>query len=682
MKNRRVFAILLSVLMVVALLPATAFADLSDWGEFDTESPTTFNVTKKDIDDYSQLEELVTADGIETIVIKTNINTSDLSKFQKLGHTIQEGGVAFDDVRVPRIQATSKDIASGRPVQKLPKYDPDAIIDEAFHPSKFDSGYTLKVNDAHSIMQNFWWVTDVTYIYDGSSNTVRIDHQVEDADGTLMLQYASQRPNSKVSKDGQYVKISGIDSPDFTRTLYNAYYQYNGAVWAFTTLNNQQSSPFALFLSYRYALDATFLSAVNIDLPYVTLGSVEITKEDPDNKPLAGAEFKIYEYDENAQGTIGAEAKRFDPDSKTWVDVGTVTTGADGKVTVVGLATGSYHVIETKAPNGCMINESDKDHIVFISGANGTHKLDFEGGEGTQVTINKQETYFEPNWEGNAAAPDPEDPSGKTFLPIDLLTPDGVVNTESKTANSYGMDVFFRGKKDANDNPGLVTFSNATIAQTIDESALNTPTYTLKVGNIEKTFTKLTGDDENTCLLAYINKELIGNDVIDSADARAMVTVTANVDAVYIPNNNTVAKTTFTNEYIPYEVTVNKSWINDTPAQRGEYLDVQLLQDGKAYGDPVRLTEAEKWTYTWKNLPGNHTYKVAEPVVPENYVMGSQTTEDPGATVIKITVDITNTYVPSAAETFDNSKILIIVSCTMVLAVCFLALKMRKTASK
>ena len=62
--------------------------------------------------------------------------------------------------------------------------------------------------------------------------------------------------------------------------------------------------------------------------------------------------------------------------------------------------------------------------------------------------------------------------------------------------------------------------------------------------------------------------------------------------------------------------------------------------------------------------------------------MGSQTTEDPGATVIKITVDITNTYVPSAAETFDNSKILIIVSCTMVLAVCFLALKMRKTASK
>ncbi|MBQ9911591.1 MAG: Cna B-type domain-containing protein, partial [Firmicutes bacterium] len=105
-------------------------------------------------------------------------------------------------------------------------------------------------------------------------------------------------------------------------------------------------------------------------------------------------------------------------------------------------------------------------------------------------------------------------------------------------------------------------------------------------------------------------------------------------------------------------------------------------QDGKAYGDPVRLTEAEKWTYTWTNLPGNHTYTVAEPIVPENYVMGSQTTKDPGATVIKITVDITNTYVPSAAETFDNSKILIIVSCTMVLAVCFLALKMRKTASK
>jgi hypothetical protein len=652
MKNRRVFAILLSVLMVVALVPASVFADTPAH----TINASGICTITGDINSYADLEELVENPSITSIVIKGNVLTNDLGALRHLGD-----GNPVDLTRIiPRINLDPDNLMENDKVAYPARYLP------AYVSGAFAESHGVNSISGHAFLQDYYWSAPVTYLYGiGRDNFVTIEHQVEDENNVLMLPFAS---NTSVFDEvqGDKIYIKHITAPrDAITHTYTSKILYVDVLHGetYNSAAGTSGSPFKISQSYNYNIVPTFYSAINIDLPYVTVGSVEITKEDPDHNALKGAEFKIYEYDENAQDTIGAEAKRYDPNSGAWVNVGTVTTGDDGKVTVAGLATGRYHIIETKAPENCMINEADKDHTVFVSGGSGTNKLDFAGGEGYSLSFNKEESSFTPNWAGNAAA----------GLPIDLVP--GAGNTEGPhAAMEYAMDVFFKAGGTA------VSFNNATIANTIDSSAINSPSYTLTVGTITQTFDNLTGTDG---VLAYINNELIGNGVIDSENARDMVEVTANVDAVYIPNGNAVAKTTFTNEYIPYTVTVNKSWVNDSPEQRGEYLDVQLMQDGKAYGDPVRLTgDGDTWTYTWNNLPGNHTYTVAEPNVPENYVMGSQTTKDPGATMIQVTVDITNTYVQSAAETFDNSKILIMVSCTMVLAVCFLALKMRKTASK
>ena len=63
-------------------------------------------------------------------------------------------------------------------------------------------------------------------------------------------------------------------------------------------------------------------------------------------------------------------------------------------------------------------------------------------------------------------------------------------------------------------------------------------------------------------------------------------------------------------------VTVNKAWSDQDNKfkTRPEKVTVQLMADGKAYGEPVELTEADKWTYTWTELPANQEGKVAVPV--------------------------------------------------------------------
>ena len=53
------------------------------------------------------------------------------------------------------------------------------------------------------------------------------------------------------------------------------------------------------------------------------------------------------------------------------------------------------------------------------------------------------------------------------------------------------------------------------------------------------------------------------------------------------------------------DVTVYKKWAEGVPADI-DSVTVQLYADGKAYGDAVELSEANGWTYTWKNLNKCH----------------------------------------------------------------------------
>jgi len=89
-------------------------------------------------------------------------------------------------------------------------------------------------------------------------------------------------------------------------------------------------------------------------------------------------------------------------------------------------------------------------------------------------------------------------------------------------------------------------------------------------------------------------------------------------------------------------VTVEKEWRDNGNADgnRPETLQVQLMADGEAFGDPVTLTAADAWTHTWEDLVA---YKEGEPikftveeVVPAAYKQVYVDNPEPG--------DVTNGY--------------------------------------
>ena len=60
-----------------------------------------------------------------------------------------------------------------------------------------------------------------------------------------------------------------------------------------------------------------------------------------------------------------------------------------------------------------------------------------------------------------------------------------------------------------------------------------------------------------------------------------------------------------TNTYNQKDLTVKKVWVDYENAYhtRPEILEVQLYQNGAAYGGPLKLSDANQWTAGWKNLP-------------------------------------------------------------------------------
>ena len=111
-----------------------------------------------------------------------------------------------------------------------------------------------------------------------------------------------------------------------------------------------------------------------------------------------------------------------------------------------------------------------------------------------------------------------------------------------------------------------------------------------------------------------------------------------------------------TNTYVPDQthLTVTKYWDDENNKDRilPKTIKVQLYANGQKSGDVVELSEANKWTYTFSNLPENSkgkaiSYTVREVEVPQGYVV-TETVQD-GNNII-----LTNSHKSTTPPTTPN----------------------------
>lgn len=115
---------------------------------------------------------------------------------------------------------------------------------------------------------------------------------------------------------------------------------------------------------------------------------------------------------------------------------------------------------------------------------------------------------------------------------------------------------------------------------------------------------------EGQKLYYYIKETSTGNyttsysyEYIDSEDP------SKGINLVTVTNTPTTPTTV--------DITVKKEWVGYDQNSYADYqVEVQLLQNGRDYGNPITLSASSdtntSWSYTWQNLPSGYKYSVGE----------------------------------------------------------------------
>jgi len=741
MKRKVFLALVLALVLLFSVVPASASSVTPPEGQVAGDS----YIITGDVTSFEQVNLFIRE--YPEVVITGNVLTNDFAAFD---------GWGSESIAAVRVVQT----ATGHgeyPTKILPAYN-----------GGFSLSRNTRMSVGHTFSQDYKWETGLRYVYALNGNNtkaVTIDHEVVDENGQKMLVNATTVVNTEKNADNI---IRMTFTPDDNGIVKYARVIYNNVISAWTNEGPEEGSAFSISKSYRYDLSPVWYSSVKLDLNPTVLGGFKIVKTDStnDKTPLSGAKFKVYT---DASCTTETEATRYDAGTDSWVAVGEVTTGSDGTVTVTNLKAGTYYVKETEAPAHYIIDDARAKTVTVETP---TVSLSLTGGEGTTLAnIDADSVTARSTWNDFGAI------EGKTnTLPLIKDTA-----TSSASAADYDADVFIKG----GGNTVSVTSDGSISADELVNAyaELGGAKFNVTVGNaVVETV------DTVAEAVQYVNNTLIANGFIDKEGYRNHVSITPTVTKlIYAPKSNANVNTveftdtatidftvnkSWINETLPqrgeyiqvqlykilagtedpgspwgdpvelnednnwsytwtdldpnadykveevevpvgyelvdteYEVgktedgriritaemtnsqivdvEVNKSWFNDTPAQRGEYLIVQLYCDGEPYGDPIELTEKEGWSYRWEGLEGGHKYTVDEPQVPADYV---KKIVDPKAGVdeetgrVLITCEISNTHADSPI-TFDDSTILICLSVALIIAVAYLAIKIKQTPTK
>lgn len=125
-----------------------------------------------------------------------------------------------------------------------------------------------------------------------------------------------------------------------------------------------------------------------------TTGTVELTKQDQNGSALKNVKFELYKKDFNSDGTLPTEGwkkvESTSPDNGNNTSL-TLTTGADGKITLANLPAGTngtqYKLVEVSAPAGYIVNQTP---LYFKVNRNFT--LSWNNAEGDQNDCNNKNT--------------------------------------------------------------------------------------------------------------------------------------------------------------------------------------------------------------------------------------------------------------------------------------------------
>ncbi|MBC2260487.1 Cna B-type domain-containing protein [Listeria sp. FSL L7-0091] len=436
-------------------------------------------------------------------------------------------------------------------------------------------------------------------------------------------------------------------------------------------------------------------SEVNTVVPL----KLNILKQDDISKvALTGYEFKTYYTDENGKADLTKPVKDINGNEITITD----TTGAasfipDGYKTSAANQEWQIALVETKTPTGYESNEnkefpltvkSDEAGNLSISTINEpNYKINNDvNGSTTAVIDNRADVKMidvngEKTWTGDKESDRPDS------IEVQLLQ-DGVAYGSSVTvtkADDWKYE--FKNVPETNANGDKYTY-------TVLENTVTNYTSTVTGLDINNTLIK-----PDIKMINLDGQKTWKNDTENDRPASIEIQLQQNGQDYGFPVTVTKAnnwKYEFknlpetTNDGVAYTYTVvekavsgyetkvdgmniintkidtpktsvsgEKTWENDTVKDRPNYIEVQLLQNGQAYGDLVKVTKENDWKYSFKDLPKadatnkDYRYSVAEIAVP-----GYKTTTDGmNLTNTKVTDD-KNVTTASGTKTWvgDNAK--------------------------